>query len=953
MKKIFTLLLFGFTAICFSQGTGSIVGALTDKDYGNEPLPFANVFIEGSTKGTTSDFDGLYAIEDLPVGTYSVVYSFVGYETITIDNILVEANKVTTVNVPMGASAAALDEVFIKVTTRKESEVALLLEQKTAVTQKTSIGSEELAKKGVGDIATALTKVTGISKEEGSGNVFVRGLGDRYNVTTLNGLPLPSNNPSLKNIDLGIFTTDIVKSIGIDKTYNPQNYGDFAGANIDIVSKDYKGSGFMEFGFESGVNTVTVAEKDFYLTDGPNATGFYDIEYPSFPLNNYNFVTSWDRQRTSMPFNSGLSLKGGESFRLGDDTKVSLFGVGTYANDYQYREGVNRGGVNVGGVPDSDFDYFDYSYNTNTTIMGNVGVKHKGQSVSYNGFYLNTTSEQQKEYYGIVDKDDDAAAGGGFVQRAVFERTQLFVHQLLGNHEIGDQFNIDWGAAYNYLENAVPNRRQITLLPFENDKPEGPKSFELISSSSDNHRFYSDLTEEEIVGDLALTFKFNENEDEEFYGKVTVGYNGRFKDVSFEATQFNIRFAPRNQVTQPIIEDIYNVDSYFTQENFNTGLYSIETFRGGVGSPGIDPLLPQYYKGDQKIHAGFLNIEYALSPKFTALLGVRGEQINQYIEWSTSLDPAGDNNSLDKFEVLPAISLKYELNEKQNLKFAASKTYTLPQYKERALFLFQEIGQDYQGNPGLYSSTDYNVDIKWELFPTSSEILSLAAFGKLIQNPINTIVINSASNDISWANTGDTATAFGAEVEFRKSLFETERTQASGTVLKNSTTAGINAAYMITNQDLSEEKIGEETTAAGFPLSFTPTYTETGISGASDLVANADITYYQDFSENKNIQLTLAANYFSDRIFALGNFGKGNIIEKGVPTLDFIVKTQITENIFLGLSAKNLLNPSIERVQEAVDGKINPDAQGVQEIDVTVLSYKKGYDLKLAFTYKF
>ncbi len=229
MTKFFTLLLFGFTAICFSQGTGSIVGALTDKDYNNEPLAFANVFINGSTKGTTSDFDGLYAIEDLPVGTYSVVYSFVGYETVTIDDILVETNKATTMNVPMGASAAALDEVFIKSTTRKESEVSLLREQKNATAIKQSIGAEELARKGVSDAAGAIAKISGVSKQEGGGNVYVRGLGDRYQNTTYNGLSLPSNDIERKNIDLSLFSSDIIQNVSAQDThYWNLQYGSIA-----------------------------------------------------------------------------------------------------------------------------------------------------------------------------------------------------------------------------------------------------------------------------------------------------------------------------------------------------------------------------------------------------------------------------------------------------------------------------------------------------------------------------------------------------------------------------------------------------------------------------------------------------------------------------------------------------------------------------------------------------
>ena len=292
--------------IAVGQTTGSIVGLLTDKEFNNEPLAFANVIIKGQNTGTTSDFDGLYALEDLPVGTYTIVYSFVGYETVEIENIVVEEDKVTTVNVPMGASAATLEEVVITTTVRKESEVALLLEQKNAVTQKTAIGAQELSRKGVGDAATAVSKVTGISKqEEGSGNIFVRGLGDRYNVTTLNGLPLPSDDPARKNINLSIFSTDIVENIGIDKTFNPQQYADFAGANINIDSKNAMADGIISVSLDSGFNTITQSQDQFYRTDGPDNYGFYDINYPAFPLNNYNFATSWDRVAADAPANLG------------------------------------------------------------------------------------------------------------------------------------------------------------------------------------------------------------------------------------------------------------------------------------------------------------------------------------------------------------------------------------------------------------------------------------------------------------------------------------------------------------------------------------------------------------------------------------------------------------------------------------------------------------------------
>lgn len=937
--------------ISAQETTGSIVGKLTDKELNNEPLAFANVLLKGTTQGTTSDFDGLYEISGVEPGVYTVVFSYLGYETIEIPNIEVIADKVTNIDVPMSASAGlSLDEVVVTTVARKDSEAALLLDQKRAVEIKTTIGAQELTRKGVGDVATAVSKVTGISKQEGSGNVFVRGLGDRYNVTTLNGLPLPSNDPSQKNIDLGVFGTSIVQSIGIDKTYSIDNYGDFAGANIDIVSKDYNGSGFLQVGLQSGINSEAIGE-DFYLHDGPNYTGFYNINPPAFPLTNYNFTTSWDREEAGSPINIGGSLRGGDSYNFGEDTRLNFFATTSFSNRYQYREGINRGGVNVGtALPNSDYDYIGYRYTTNTTAMGNVGLRHKNHFIKYNYLFLNTSTQRQDEYDGIIDREDDAPNGGGLIQRATFERNTLFVHQLLGEHGLGSQFDVNWGVAYNFLANKVPDRRQSTLLPDDNNDPDGPKSFRLVSAASSNHRFFQDLDEEEITGNLAFTYKFKANEDDDFDGKLTLGYSGRMKEVDFEAEQFNfqilLRDSNNNPIDQPLV-DPRNVDDYFNQENLNLGLYQIRTFRGPASFPGA--LEPQFYNGNQDIHAGYLNFEYAFNPKFTLLLGARGEQINQTINWSTVIQGEG-SNELDNFEFLPSLSLKYTLNDEQNLRFAASKTYTLPQFKERAPFLFQEeVNQDSFGNPNLQSSTNYNFDVRWELFPSSSEVVSITAFGRLIQDPINQITVASAANDVSWANTGEQATAFGAELEVRKQLFEHEKETADN-ILTENLSFGANFSYLNHNQDLDPEKIADETTFA-----VRPTYTETGLSGASDFIVNGDITYYTELREDRNFQTTMAFNYFSERIFALGSEGRGDIIDRGVPTLDLITRYQLNKHLTIGLNAKNILNPSVERYQDKASGKIDPIFidRGILEEEVDLLTYKKGMDLRLSLTYNF
>jgi len=255
---VIALFLIGIVQAQEPATTGSIAGKLSDKEMSGEPLPFANVIIKGTSTGTTSDFDGLYTLQNLAPGTYTVSFSFIGYETLDVPNVIVVAGKVTEVNTELGASAASLDEVVIKTVSRRDSEVALLLEQKGAVEIKESIGAQELAKMGVSDAAAATTKISGVTSSEASGDIFVRGLGDRYLYTTMNGLPIPSDDVENKNIDLGLFPTKVIQNVSISKTYAASSSADQASGNIDITSRELRGTQELTLGIDGGINTNAV-----------------------------------------------------------------------------------------------------------------------------------------------------------------------------------------------------------------------------------------------------------------------------------------------------------------------------------------------------------------------------------------------------------------------------------------------------------------------------------------------------------------------------------------------------------------------------------------------------------------------------------------------------------------------------------------------------------------------
>lgn len=920
MKLRYLLLSLFFSVAMFAQN-GTVTGTILDKEFNNEPLPFANIVIKGTKQGTSTDENGKFSISLKP-GNYTIVIGYLGYETKEIPFTL-KANEKKVINHTLEASGVQLADIEIIQVVSKEKESALLQEQQKAVEIKQSIGAEEISKKGIGDVAAAVAKTSGISKQEGSSDIFVRGLGDRYNSTTMNGLPLPSNNPSTKNISLDVFSTDIVEYIGIDKTFNYKNYGDFAGANVDIVSKTYKGSGMIEVGSGMNANSNAISQNKFYLQDGPSFHGFSNQAIPNNPLASYNFTTSWDKQAAT-PIGSSFYLRGGDSYSVGSNGKLSFFLNASFDNNYNYKEGVRRGGVEASqGVAYKDLFRKAYEYQTSSNAMANINYKiNSNHNIKLNTMYINSTSQKHEEFTGVIDIFDAAPNGGGYLTRSTFERTSLLINQLLGNHTFSDRINLDWGLSYNMMTNVIPDRMQNTFVPSDNDNPTTSPLIVSNLNKSDNHRFFQEMTDDELAGNFTLSYKFGKTSDDKYKGKFIAGYSARYKEINFDATQFNFKIN-----SQQII-DLNNIDGYFNQNSFNLGYFDIQTFRGGLSAP--NALDPQNFNGQQIISAGFGAIEYQFTPKLFVIAGFRSEYIIQDIFYSTSLK-SGKKLS-DTMEYLPSLTAKYEISEKQNIKFAASKTYTLPQFKERAPFLFEEVGQSFFGNENLYNSTDYNFDLKWEMYPKNGEVISFTGFGKYIQNPINQVTVASATNDISWVNTGEKAIGLGIEGEWRKNIISREN---STTGEKTNLGFGLNVSYLFTNQDLDTQKVIEEN--PGISVAFTNK--DSRLTGASDLLVNSDISFNKDFKNDKSLTATLAGGYFSDRIYALGVTGKGDLVDSEVITLDFVLKYKINKNIGFGFSAKNLTDPTIERTQDIQN--------------VVVDSYKKGRNFSISMKYSF
>ncbi|MGK4566877.1 TonB-dependent receptor domain-containing protein [Flavobacterium sp. 3HN19-14] len=551
--------------------------------------------------------------------------------------------------------------------------------------------------------------------------------------------------------------------------------------------------------------------------------------------------------------------------------------------------------------------------------MGNAGYKWNADNkINFNSLFINTSSQTTEEYTGyIVDIAND---GNGFRRRFKYDKDRLWINQLLGDHTLSERTKFNWATSYSTITGDEPDRVQNTF------RKEAAGYVLSSISAADNHRYFQYLTEDEIALNASLDYKISKNAEGDYKGKVTLGYSGKIKKRDFEATQFNLK---ANSGFTNTIVDPNNLDLFYNQQNYANDYFEMSTFKGG--SQIADATDPQFYKGDLFVNGGYINTEYKFN-KLSGVLGLRAEVLTQKVEWNTSIDPVGGDDQLDKFAFLPSLSLKYELTEKQNLRFGFSKTYTLPQFKERAPFVYEEVTGTKFGNPYLYESDNYNFDLKWEMFPKSEELISVTGFGKYIQNPINEVTALSSTNDVTFFNTGDYGYIAGAEVEYRKQLFGFGETNAK------KLTAGFNASYLYSNQQLDAAKVAKEN--GGLQAAFTEK--ETKLTGASDLLLNADISYLNEWNEKQsNFMATVAYTYFSDRVYSIGTNNMGNQVDKAFGSLDFIAKSKLNKHLGLSFIAKNLLDPTIDRVQENKSG------------DVNVLSYKKGITMSLGLNYQF
>lgn len=872
----------------------NIKGTIKDKK-SKEPLIGATIRILGSNKGAITDIDGNYKLVGILEGIYDVEIKYVGYKTEIRKKVQIKNGDLIDLSMELESDNHVLSDVVVVANKNRENENMALLEQRKSIVAIQSVGAKELSRKGVGDAEAAVAKVSGISKQSGVKNVFVRGLGDRYNITTLNGFPIPSEDPEYKNISLEFFSTDIIQSVGVNKVFNANGTSDVGGANIDVSSKELIKDKNLSIGVSGGFNTKTLTA-GFLKADGVNGLGITNNTKPSDDVSLYSFRNKLDPSKQNLQINQSYKIAGGKKLYLGkQQNPLSLFLVATHNKDYSYYEEEIRNTLTDGTIS-RDQTGQKYTENTNQLILANTGLRlNNKHTLQYNFMMIHNNTRFVGDYKGMDAKYDRTDEALGFTRRQQTNDNLLFVNQLITNWALTQKLNFEAGAAYNIINALEPDRRINDLVKAE-------QGYVPTKGDGVQQRFFSTLKDKDLNVNAALFYKLPDSFDGA--SNIKAGYKGRFSTNNFEANAYNMK-----PMAQSVIDiDDIKFDDYFTQAHLDDEWFTLDRIQ-------------DTYEVTKNIHSAYVEGTYQLAHNLIANAGIKYDNVTLGIDYE--LNSGSGTREIDKSYFLPSLNLKYDLSKKQSLRLGASKTYTLPQAKEFAPFRYVNINFNSQGNPDLKPSDNYNIDLKWDYYPSLSEVFSVTAFYKYIKNPISRIEINSAGGYLSYENISDKATVAGIEIEIRKNIFNKQTNGSKAEV--NRLSFGLNGSYIYTH--------------AKVPFATNPTGSQ--LEGAAPWIVNADLSH--NFTTgSKTFINTLVFNYFSERIYTIGTGGYQDIMENGVPTLDFISSAKFSKYITLNLKMQNLLNSAHRLTRKGNGGN-----------EVVLSKYKKGLNLSLGVSCSF
>ena len=941
--SLFATLIIALCALPALAQKGVISGKVVDKASG-ETLIGASVYIEGlsdNTIGTITDFDGNYSFEADP-GTYDIAISYVSYTKQLIKGVVIKAGEVTNLDAALEGEAVGLAEVVVQATAVKNTDASLIALQKKSFSIQDGISSQQISRTGSSNAADAMKQMTGAVVEDGK-FIVMRGLGDRYSLSQLNGVTMPSTDPYRNSSSLDLIPSQMIENIVTTKTFTPDLPANFSGGLVNVTTKSLPDKFTMHFELSGAYNTQASMidnflgqqagetdwlglddgsrdQPDFLLDEAvrnrlssstyltarrPDSINVRNIFHESSRALSHEFVPT---TKTS-PLNHGLNFSIGDRYKLfGKDLGFTL-GVNYSRNFNHYQDATVATYINNNST--QLFDYQDLTEtrsveNPHLGALFNLSYKLSNNNVINANVIFNndadlTSLSQTGRYLGQVS---DATAS--FNTNAIsFTQRQFTTYQLSGRHVIPalNNIEIEWQGTSSKSFQKEPDLRYFayTVAP---DEEGVPQYYINNSEIAFPYHFFRDLQDDQVQGKIDITIPFLTRGKQGSSNQIKLGglYSNTQREFEEYRYQMNNNGIPSNRAFTSFngkFEDFFNDDNFGIVDTvFNTD-GSVQRYTTGWHY--INQINNRnFYTGEQTIIAAYLMAVYNLTPRLKFVGGVRMETTDMSV---ISRDVNVPEGKIDLTDYPYSASLIYALSEKANLRLAATQTLARPNLRELAPFEQFDTKNGFfsLGNPDLQRTLIQNFDLRYELYPRSGELLAISAFYKQFDNAIVRAFVPQATiPELKFINVKD-AEVYGVEVEFRKQL--------------NAISPALEHFYFSTNFAIiqSSYPIPQDEIENSRNVDTTYTTTTRPFQGQAPFIANAILTY---LDYEKGWESSIAFNVSGRKLYNIALRATPDVYEEPAPQLDFKISKRIGKNYSVAFTAKNILNPMFERTQE-------------------------------------
>ncbi len=859
--------------------TGRITGRVLEEGTG-APVAGAQVGVAAGGAPTTAGLDGRYVLMSVPAGPVALTVRAIGYSPKTVSGVTVPAGGVAVQDIVLAATAVQLGEITVAANVERGSVAAALETQRDAVNIVSGVTAEEIARGPDSDAGQAIQRVSGVSVQDGR-YVLVRGLGERYTTTALNSARLPSPEPDRKVVPLDLFPANLLEGVQTSKTFTPDQPGDFSGAQVNLRTREFYERRILSWSLSAGYNTnATLQDLPAAPRVGTEWAGLPGearmIPEPVAAAGNLAgqpanaipgligaFRNVWSAaQATPAPnVSAGMSV-GGE-----DEAFGRLFGYllsATYQTSTESREQEQRAlAVADAGGGTRPQNLYRGRTVTSAVLWGgilNVSTRFAGGSkVSFNNTY-NRSGDNAVIRAGGFNEEFDRAfdiTRLGYVSRSVRS------NQLAGEHLVRGRHQLTWAVTSSGVTRDEPDRSDVAYEG-DLDSTTGivtPRQW--FGGPRTGNRTFSDLSESAWQGDLAFRLTLNPR------ASVKVGAQARTTDRAADTRSYDIVNWSQDDAQLARAPELVFADT------MQLGL--VANANGGR------------YDAADRLWAGFAQVEVALGRRVRLIGGARIEHSDVQVDTRTT-DGTVSTATPVTTDLLPALALTWEFARTQQLRFSATQTLSRPEYRELSGVCYFEIlgGTTVCGNSGLQRALIQNLDARWEWYPGAGEAVSVGAFAKRFDSPIERVLVGTTGATTAGFVNADGAFNYGLEVELRKNL--------------GSLAAPLLPFSAFANVTLMRSRI-DISTATGSVAALTND--ERPMVGQSPYVVNAGLSYT---SPAGRFTGTVLYNVVGRRIYEAGTLPLPDTYEEARSLLDLALRYQVSAGFAMKLDARNLLD---------------------------------------------